>query len=95
MPFFAHRDEFGKCSHTNRTYKFVNNLKVDQEEGFNLTKRPSPWGEGKTEKENEPKDGSDMDEDPTQAPKPFENAEASSDIRIPLKIERAAYTTPS
>jgi hypothetical protein len=34
MPCFAHRDASGKCNHTNRNCKFVNNLKADQEAGF-------------------------------------------------------------
>jgi hypothetical protein len=34
MPCFAHRDASGKCNHTNRNCKFVNNIKVDQEAGY-------------------------------------------------------------
>jgi hypothetical protein len=34
MPCFAHRDASGKCSHTNRNYKFVNDIKADQEAGY-------------------------------------------------------------
>jgi hypothetical protein len=34
MPCFAHRDASGKCNHTNRNCKFVNDLKADQEAGF-------------------------------------------------------------
>jgi hypothetical protein len=34
MPCFAHRDASGKCNHTNRNCKFVNDLKEDQEAGF-------------------------------------------------------------
>jgi hypothetical protein len=34
VPCFAHRDASGKCNHTNRNCKFVNDLKADQETGF-------------------------------------------------------------
>jgi hypothetical protein len=34
MPCFTHRDASGKCNRTNRNYKFVNDLKADQEAGF-------------------------------------------------------------
>jgi hypothetical protein len=30
MPCFTHRDASGKCNHTNRNYKFVNDIKADQ-----------------------------------------------------------------
>jgi hypothetical protein len=32
-PCFAHRDASGECNHTNRNYKFVNDIKADQEAG--------------------------------------------------------------
>jgi hypothetical protein len=34
MPCFAHWDASGKCNHTNRNYKFVNDIKADQEAGY-------------------------------------------------------------
>jgi hypothetical protein len=34
MPCFAHRDALGKCNHTNRNCKFVNDIKADQEAGY-------------------------------------------------------------
>jgi hypothetical protein len=34
MPCFAHRDASGKCNHTNQNYKFVNDIKADQEAGY-------------------------------------------------------------
>jgi hypothetical protein len=34
MPCFAHRDASGKCNHTNQNYKFVNDIKPDQEAGY-------------------------------------------------------------
>jgi hypothetical protein len=37
MPCFAHRDASGKCNHTNRNYKFVNNIKANQEAGYKAT----------------------------------------------------------
>jgi hypothetical protein len=36
MPCFAHRDASGKCNHTNRNYKFVNDIKADQEAGYKV-----------------------------------------------------------
>jgi hypothetical protein len=38
MPCFAHRDAAGKCNHTKRNYKFVNDIKVDQEVGYKRTR---------------------------------------------------------
>jgi hypothetical protein len=38
MPCFAHRDASGKCNHTNRNCKFVNNIKADQEAGYKHTR---------------------------------------------------------
>jgi hypothetical protein len=70
MPCFAHRDASGKCNHTNRNCKFVNNLKADQEASFKRSRRQRPRGKGKADKDKESRDGSDMDEDP--APKPAE-----------------------
>jgi hypothetical protein len=34
MPCFAHRDASGKCNHTNRNCKFVNDIKANQEAGY-------------------------------------------------------------
>jgi hypothetical protein len=39
MPCFAHRDASGKCNHTNRNCKFVNDLMADQEAGFMRNRR--------------------------------------------------------
>jgi hypothetical protein len=72
MPCFAHRDALGKCNHTKRNCKFVNDLKADQEAGFKCSRRQRPRGKGKADKDKESRDGSDMDEDP--APKPAEKA---------------------
>jgi hypothetical protein len=38
MPCFAHHDASGKCNHTNRNCKFVNDLKADQEAGFKCSR---------------------------------------------------------
>jgi hypothetical protein len=38
IPCFAHRDASGKCNHTNRNYKFVNDVKADQEAGYKRTR---------------------------------------------------------
>jgi hypothetical protein len=37
MPCVAHRDTSGKCNHTNRNCKFVNDIKADQEAGYKHT----------------------------------------------------------
>jgi hypothetical protein len=38
MPCFAHRDASRKCNHTNRNYKFVNDIKADQEASYKRTR---------------------------------------------------------
>jgi hypothetical protein len=38
MPCFAHRDASGKCNHTNRNCKFVNDIKAGQEAGYKRTR---------------------------------------------------------
>jgi hypothetical protein len=83
MPCFAHRDASGKCNHTNRNCKFVNDIKADQEAGYKRTWRQRPHGKGKADKEKESKDSSDMDEDP--APKPAEKAEGGTGMGNPFK----------
>jgi hypothetical protein len=37
MPCFAHQDALGKCNHTKRNCKFVNDIKADQEAGYKRT----------------------------------------------------------
>jgi hypothetical protein len=44
MPCFAHRDASGKCNHTNRNCKFVNDIKADQEAGYKRNRRQRPRG---------------------------------------------------
>jgi hypothetical protein len=83
MPCFAHRDASGKCNHTNRNCKFVNDIKADQEAGYKRNRRQRPRGKGKADKEKEFKDGSDMDEDP--APKPAKKAEGGAGTGNPFK----------
>jgi hypothetical protein len=91
MPYFAHRDASGKCNHTNRNCKFVNDLKADQEAGFKRNRRQRPRGKGKVDKDKESKDGSDMDEDP--APKPAEKAEGDAGKGKPIKNKKEAFHT--
>jgi hypothetical protein len=83
MPCFAHRDALGKCNHTNRNCKFVNDIKADQEAGYKRNRRQRPRGKGKVDKDKESKDGSDTDEDP--APKPAEKAEGGASTGNPFK----------
>jgi hypothetical protein len=90
MPCFAHRDASGKCNHTNRNCKFVNDIKADQEAGYKRNRRQRPWGKGKADKEKESKDGSDMDEDP--APKPAEKAEGEAGKGNPIKNKKEPFT---
>jgi hypothetical protein len=49
MPCFAHRDASGKCNHTNRNCKFVNDIKADQEAGYKRNRRQWPRGKGKAD----------------------------------------------
>jgi hypothetical protein len=92
MPCFAHRDASGKCNHTNRNCKFVNDIKADQEAGYKRTRRQRPHGKGKADKEKESKDSSDMDEDP--APKPAEKVEGGTGTGNPYKsTKKGAFHT--
>jgi hypothetical protein len=92
MPCFAHRYSSGKCNHTNRNCKFVNDIKADQEAGYKRTRRQRPRGKGKVDKEKESKDGSDMEEDP--APKPVEKAEGGTGTGNPYKnTKKGAFHT--
>jgi hypothetical protein len=91
MPYFAHRDASGKCNHTNRNCKFVNDLKADQEAGFERSRRQRPRGKGKADKDKESRDSSDMDEDP--APKPAEKAEGGAGKGNPIKDKKGAFHT--
>jgi hypothetical protein len=83
MSCFAHRDATGKCNHTNRNCKFVNDIKADQEVRYKGTQRQRPRGKGKADKEKESKDGIDMEED--LAPKPAKKAEAGTGGANPYK----------
>jgi hypothetical protein len=38
MPCFTHWDASGKCNHTNWNWKFVNDIKADQEAGYKHTR---------------------------------------------------------
>jgi hypothetical protein len=93
MPCVAHRDASGKCNHTNRNCKFVNDIKADQEAGYKCTRRQRPCGKGKANKEKESKDGSDMEEDP--APKPAEMAEGGTGTGSPYKNTKKELSTYS
>src|SRR3954470_25033679 len=64
MPCRVHLNANGKATHTNRHYKFVNDLKEDPESGYKQSRKNRPRGKGKgKKKEEESKDSSDMDED--------------------------------
>jgi hypothetical protein len=92
MPCFAHRDASGNSNHTNRNYKFVNDIKADQEAGYKRTRQQRPRRKGKADKEKESKDGSDMEEDP--APKPVEKAEGGTGTGNPYKnTKKGAFHT--
>jgi hypothetical protein len=86
MPCFTPCDASGKCNHTNRNCKFVNDLKADQEAGFKRSRRQRSHGKGKADKDKESRDGSDMDEDP--APKPAEKAEGDAGKANPIKNKK-------
>jgi hypothetical protein len=89
MPCFAHRDALGKCNHTNRNCKFVNDIKAVQEAGYQRNRRQRPRGKGKAVKDKEFKDGSDMDGD--LAPKPAEKAEGEAGKGNPIKNKKGAF----
>jgi hypothetical protein len=44
MPCFVHRDATEKGNHTNQNCKFINNIKADQEAGYERTRQPRPHG---------------------------------------------------
>jgi hypothetical protein len=92
MPCFTDRDASGKCNNNNRNYKFVNDIKANQEAGYKRTWRQRPHGKGKADKEKESKDSSDMDEDPV--PKPAEKAEGGACTSNPYKsTKKGAFHT--
>jgi hypothetical protein len=92
MPCFAHQEASGKCNHTNRNCKFVNDIKVDQEAGYKRTRRQRPRGKGKADKEKESKYGSNMEED--LPPKPAEKAEGGAGTGNPYKsTKKGAFHT--
>jgi hypothetical protein len=89
MPCFAHRNAAGKCNHSNRNYKFVNDIKADQEAGYKRTRRPRPCGKGKADKDKKSKDDSDMEND--LAPKISEKTEAGASGSNPFKNPKGTY----
>jgi hypothetical protein len=92
MPCFAHQDALGKFNHTNQNYKFVNDIKADQEAGYKHSRRQWPHGKGKADKEKESKDSSDMDED--TAPKPAKKTEGATGTGNPYKsTKKGAFHT--
>jgi hypothetical protein len=92
MPCFAHWGASGKCNHTNRNCKFVNDIKADQEAVYKRTRRQRPHGKGKADKEKESKDGSDMEEDPV--PKPAEKVKDGTGTGNPYKsTKKGAFHT--
>jgi hypothetical protein len=93
MSCFAHRDASGKCNHTNRNCKFVNDLKADQEAGYKRTRRQRPRGKGKADKEKESKDSSDMDEALRQNPPKRQRVELARATRS--RAPRREHFTPS
>jgi hypothetical protein len=64
MPCFSHRDATGKCNHTNQNYKFVNDIKADQEADYNTPDDKDLVAKEKQTRKKESKDGSNMEEDP-------------------------------
>ena len=69
MPCVNHMDANGKSTHTNRTCKWVNELKADPEAGYKRSRRPRPRGRGKADKSNkETREPSDMEEDTEPRP---------------------------
>jgi hypothetical protein len=68
IPCFSHRDATGKCNHTNQNCKFVNDIKADQEAGYNAPDDKDLVAKEKQTRKKESKDGSDMEEDPAPSP---------------------------
>ena len=90
LPCMIHVDANGKSSHTNRTCKFVNDLKADPEAGYKRARRNRPRGKGKAEKAKESEDASDMDED---EPKPSEKSDDAGKSKNPFQQKKAVFHT--
>ena len=74
MPCVNHLDANGKSMHTNRTCKWVNDLKSDPDAGYKRSQRSRPCRKGKADKsDKEAWEPSDMDEDiEPRPPKKFD-----------------------
>jgi hypothetical protein len=88
MPCLIHLDANSKSTHTNRTCKFVNDLKADPEAGYKRTRWNRPCDKGKADKET--KDTSDMEEDD---PKPSEKSDDAGKSKNPYEKKKAVYHT--
>ena len=88
MPCLVHLDANSKSTHTNRTCKFVNDLKADPEAGYKRARRNRPRGKGKAE--NESKESSDMEEDDS---KPADKADEAGKSKNPFKKKKAVFHT--
>jgi hypothetical protein len=89
MPCLAHLDANGKSTHTNRNYKFVNDLKADPKVGYKRARNNRPRGKGgKAEKES--KESSDMEED---KPKLEAKADAEGKLKNPYVKKSGVFHT--
>ena len=88
MPYLVHLDANGMSTHTNRTYKFVNDLKADPEAGYQHARWNRPHGKGKAEKETQ--ESSDMEED---EPKQVEKPDAGGKSQNPYEKKKRVFHT--
>ena len=88
MHCLVHLDANGTSSHTNRTCKFVNDLKADPEAGHKRARRNRPRGKGKVKKES--KESSDMEED---EPKQVEKPDVGGKSQNPYEKKKGVFHT--
>ena len=89
MPCVNHLDANGKSTHTNRTCKWVNDLRVDPKSGYKRSRKNRPRGKGKADKEA--KKASDMEED--TEPKPAKKTEGEGKSDNPYEKKHGVFHT--
>ncbi|KAK1606662.1 hypothetical protein QYE76_030335 [Lolium multiflorum] len=94
MPCLAHIDPAkGKFSHTNRNYKWVNDLKTDPEAGYKRARKHRPRGKGgKGKNKDKGEERSEAMDDDRASPEPKEGSAANTSNPF-VKKSAGAYHT--
>ena len=90
MPCVNHLDANRKSTHTNRTCKWVNDLKAGPDSGYKRSRKSRPRGKGKAKEEA--KELSDMEED-TEQPNPLKKADGGGKGPNPFEKKVGSYHT--